>query len=594
VVRDVTLSYCEQKSYIFDIKNNLLHFIKSCRSRSILNSRVDLSSLKTSIVILFIISGNFLSAQTVLKKDEKQLKSFRENNYEYLEESFWRLRLDSIEKAKKYAQAHLIKAKREDKIAKIADAYFMLAYSTTSRDESTIYLDSVISITKDDINFKQPASAHIIKANDLGSLGRYKEAFIELDRANFCANTSGNTEQLYTIKYLIARLKTDVGDYESSSEILKDVILHFEIENDIRGRVLALWAYAKNLNALKKPDSATTIIKKAIPLSFKTFDSVVYDRLLLSSAISNYQKKDYKPSLDSIIKLNGINRKKLNYDIGTNVLMHLYKGKIYLEEDKDELTIKELEKVNSISFAKAYFNVSIRENYELLINYYKEKKETENQLYYIDKLLEIDSILDKRFAFLTLSINKKYTTPNLLLEKEKIIESLRKNDSNREISLVILSSFCVLLLLALFRNYRKKKTDKKSIHKSIARKSERGYIIDRETTKRILDGLLKVEKSDLFLNKDFNLTFLAKTLHTNTSYISKIINEHKQKTFKQYLIDLRISFLIKKLEENPIIRKHSIEALAESVGYVNASSFTRIFKNYTGVSPSEYLKKNYP
>jgi len=83
-------------------------------------------------------------------------------------------------------------------------------------------------------------------------------------------------------------------------------------------------------------------------------------------------------------------------------------------------------------------------------------------------------------------------------------------------------------------------------------------------------------------------------LNTNTSYLSHIINEHKQKTFKHYLIDLRISVLIKNLEKNPILRKHSIEALAESVGYTNASSFTRIFKNHIGVSPSKYLKEKYP
>jgi YesN/AraC family two-component response regulator len=58
-------------------------------------------------------------------------------------------------------------------------------------------------------------------------------------------------------------------------------------------------------------------------------------------------------------------------------------------------------------------------------------------------------------------------------------------------------------------------------------------------------------------------------------------------------MDLRINYLIQKLDENPILRKHSIEALADSIGYKNASSFTRIFKNYTGISPSKYFKQKY-
>lgn len=97
----------------------------------------------------------------------------------------------------------------------------------------------------------------------------------------------------------------------------------------------------------------------------------------------------------------------------------------------------------------------------------------------------------------------------------------------------------------------------------------------------------------MFLDKDFNLNVLAKLLNTNTSYASRIINDYKQQTFKQYLVGLRIDVLINNLEKNPIMRKHSIEALAESIGYTNASSFTRIFKGYAGVNPSEYLKKKY-
>ncbi len=117
--------------------------------------------------------------------------------------------------------------------------------------------------------------------------------------------------------------------------------------------------------------------------------------------------------------------------------------------------------------------------------------------------------------------------------------------------------------------------------------------INNETTKRVLEDLYNMEKTTMYLDKDFSLSVLAKLLKTNTSYLSRIINEHKQKSFKQYLIDLRISALIKNLDENPIMHKYSIEALGNSIGYTNASSFTRVFKSHVGVSPSEYLRKKY-
>lgn len=118
--------------------------------------------------------------------------------------------------------------------------------------------------------------------------------------------------------------------------------------------------------------------------------------------------------------------------------------------------------------------------------------------------------------------------------------------------------------------------------------------IDTETTNRILADLVAFENSTVFLKNDFNLNLLAKLLNTNTSYLSRIINDHKKRTFKQYLIELRINTLIHNMHKNPILRKYSIEVLAESIGYNNASSFTRIFKSHIGESPSSFLNKKYP
>jgi len=38
-----------------------------------------------------------------------------------------------------------------------------------------------------------------------------------------------------------------------------------------------------------------------------------------------------------------------------------------------------------------------------------------------------------------------------------------------------------------------------------------------------------------------------------------------------------------------MLRKYTVKALGEEIGYTNASSFSRSFKNYTGMPPSKYL-----
>lgn len=549
-------------------------------------------------IFFFLFTLFFLLSYSQDTYKEK-IQALKEMSYEDLSESSFQLKKDTL-LAKLYANAFLLKAKVEEDTVRIAEGYFLLAYASYKEaDKILLYADSTILVTKNKINEIHPVRAYILKANSYGVEGRYKKAFLELEEANKAVNISGNISQKYQIKYLLARLKTDVGDYESSLEILKDVISYNESlsknNNDERGYILSSWGYANNLNLLKRPDSIELIIKKIIPRSLKTFDSLMYDRLLLSSAISNYQKKDYKSSLDSILKLSRIYDKK-GSNIGTNVLKHLYQGKIYLKQQKYKLAVNNFKKVDSISFNKKYFHPSIRENYEFLINYYKETKNIKNQLFYIDKLLIVDSIIDKNYAYLTRNFNKKYATPNLILEKQKIIESLEKNDTTKKRILTILLIFSVLLIILLVRNNKKRRLYKQRIEELTTRKPNDNHKnkIDDDTTQRILDDLDKIEESQLFLDKNFNLSFLAKKLETNTSYLSKTINEYKQKTFKQYLIELRIKVLLENLDENPIMRKHSIEALAESIGYNNASSFTRIFKSYLGESPSAFLNKKYP
>lgn len=56
-------------------------------------------------------------------------------------------------------------------------------------------------------------------------------------------------------------------------------------------------------------------------------------------------------------------------------------------------------KVDRIFDDKQYISHDLRENYELIIKYYKSKKDLPKQLYYIEKLLKADSIINKRLPY---------------------------------------------------------------------------------------------------------------------------------------------------------------------------------------------------
>lgn len=154
----------------------------------------------------------------------------------------------------------------------------------------------------------------------------------------------------------------------------------------------------------------------------------------------------------------------------------------------------------------------------------------------------------------------------------------------------------MITLLIVYFFYRKNKItttkfDKINNEFNIGRVTEKtAYNLDKKIEDKILKGINNLEKSTDYLDSSFNINVLAKKINTNTSYLSYTINKIKNKSFKQYITELRIEYLIQKLKEDKNYRKYTIKYLAEEVGYTNASAFTRAFKKHQGIIPSEYIK----
>jgi len=117
------------------------------------------------------------------------------------------------------------------------------------------------------------------------------------------------------------------------------------------------------------------------------------------------------------------------------------------------------------------------------------------------------------------------------------------------------------------------------------------YSIDEEKVNEILLKLKKLESQKYFLRQDCTLHNMAKKLKTNTSYLSKIVNTHLNKTFSTYINELRINYVIIELKHNKQLRAYSTKAIAQELGYKKAASFTKYFKEATGITPVVYIKK---
>lgn len=106
---------------------------------------------------------------------------------------------------------------------------------------------------------------------------------------------------------------------------------------------------------------------------------------------------------------------------------------------------------------------------------------------------------------------------------------------------------------------------------------------------KILDGLKKFEEEKAFLKDDCTIADVADYISTNKTYLSKVINVVKKKPFTNYINELRLVHAIQ-LMRNKEYKKYTIKAISKEAGFKSKSTFNNAFKEYTGMTPSEFLK----
>lgn len=87
-------------------------------------------------------------------------------------------------------------------------------------------------------------------------------------------------------------------------------------------------------------------------------------------------------------------------------------------------------------------------------------------------------------------------------------------------------------------------------------------------------------------DKDISLTDIAEHFELSESYISKLMKNSLDVNFKTYVNKLKV----KKAKELLNRKTYKVSDIAAMVGCNNANTFIRIFKQYEGVSPGEYMK----
>lgn len=92
-----------------------------------------------------------------------------------------------------------------------------------------------------------------------------------------------------------------------------------------------------------------------------------------------------------------------------------------------------------------------------------------------------------------------------------------------------------------------------------------------------------------YSNSELTLSIMAKQLHVSESYLTRIIKKKTNMNFSELLTKIRMEEAITIILSNCFTS--SLE-ISEKIGYKSQHYFCKVFKTYTGMTPTDY-KKNY-
>lgn len=573
--------------------------------------------MKKFHLIFLTVFPVFFFSQSI--KGIKIPDSLKNKSYKYINDAYNKVFQVDNDKAELLANYILLKGKKENNRDILFDGYYNIARVKNLKNENGHpFADSLISASKNVNNYDYPAKSYILKGILFNNEGKYKEALDEYTVA-INHNRADNKEQFFYINKLIAILKTATEEYQ---EALPLFLKYYNYEKDkIKNNNVDAKNYIASIFSLANIYTKCKDYKKGIEFAdlglteCKKYNNYsYYSYLLMIKGISLFYVKDYSLSYKILLEV----QKGLitNKDYSNLGVLYYYLGKIKYATRSENEAIEFFKKADSISFTFNSFEPIKREGYEILIDFYKKKGDLKNQLKYIDNLMYSDSIIAANRKNLSKEILKKYDTPLLMKEKVSVIERLNHQNAWLIVCLLLITLAFIFVIrknrkkikeyekqakvlsekplsIPVLEKEQKNKTpitDNPSITIERKEKSTKSDLSSNPKFKILIDKIEQFEKNNSFLNKNITLDSLSKEFDTNRDYLSKLVNELKGKNFSQYLNELRINYIVEELKSNEKIRKHTIAAIADDIGYNNAESFTNAFKKITGTLPSYYIK----
>lgn len=203
-----------------------------------------------------------------------------------------------------------------------------------------------------------------------------------------------------------------------------------------------------------------------------------------------------------------------------------------------------------------------------------------------------------------------------LFQIDEINAEVQELNTRQRITKIIAWSVTALVLVVLaflyllWRKYKQEQEKNRKLYENnlallAAEDERRQQIIEAEQNKYQSHQMEEGEQSDLLhrifyvmetseevYQENFSLDRLTQLVDVKSpNYVSQVLNEHYDHTFKEMLNDYRIREACRRINDHDHYSQLTVQAIAESVGFGSYPNFVTNFKKFTGLTPSAYRKQ---
>lgn len=552
---------------------------------------------KKILILLF-----FTFSSTIFAQNQKQIDFYKSKLYEY--------QTIGIDSALFYTEKVFTSKRPIDLAFAYAAKWQLLKFKNQELDEID-YLNKIKfhfnNTPKTSDNFYDLARVYNIVGSVYFNENKFSDALTYFLKAEKYALLNGDANQTIKIKGNIATVKGDLKLVNDAISEIKQLLYlidknqaklqkeNFE-ELKTRNKLnLGTFYITKLIDSNERPyaDSAKVVFNELLKDQINDFYraetytklGVLYTELKEYSLAVDY----YKKGIPLFSKIGNENEVITNtYNIGFNQ----FQSKNFKEAKKNFLAVIKKKKDTVINFEFLFTHKYLASIYTL--------EKNDSAVYFMERFLDYYSKKTEREK---LELSKSYNEIEKKDLNEEIID-LRQNINHGSRLKTILFGIVVILIVILvwlvFKYFKNKKETESKLNELLEKvivsdevkpKSFSKLKITNENEQKIIDGLEKLEREKYFLRTDFNLHNVAKKIGSNTTYLTSVIKTYKEMSFNDYTNELRINYILNELLVDKKLQNYTIQSLAEHIGYKKGASFSKIFKQKTGVTPFQYIEK---